>query len=84
VGDNDAAFLGPWANYPLKTDSFLSVEVRGNEIIVITADFRAVYCKAKDRAQLVMHGPTATEDYELLARVWQAANDKARELGWIV
>jgi hypothetical protein len=76
VGDNDAAFLGPWANYPLKTDSFLSVEVRGNEIIVITADFRAVYCKAKDRAQLVMHGP--------LARVWQAANDKARELGWIV
>ena len=52
MGDNDAAFLGPWANYPLKTDSFLSVEVRGNEIIVITADFRAVYCKAKDRAQL--------------------------------
>ena len=68
----------------VKSDPFLSVEVRGNEIIVITADFRAVYCKAKDRAQLVMRGRTATEDYELLARVWQVANDKARELGWIV
>jgi hypothetical protein len=66
-----------------KSDPFLSVEVRGDEIVVITADFRAVYCKAKDRPQLVMRGRTATEDYELLARVWQAANDKARELGWI-
>jgi hypothetical protein len=25
-----------------------------------------------------------TDDNELLARAWQAANDKARELGWIV
>ena len=66
-----------------KSDPFLSVEVRGDEIVVITADFRAVYCKAKDRRQLVMRGRTATEDYELLARVWQAADDKARELGWI-
>jgi hypothetical protein len=64
-----------------KLDPFLSVEVRGDEIIVITADFRAIYCRAKDRPQLVMRGRTATEDYELLARVWQAA--KARELGWI-
>jgi len=24
------------------------------------------------------------DDLELLARAWQAANDKARELGWIV
>ena len=60
-----------------KSDPFLSVEVRGDEIVVITADFRAVYCKAKDRPQLVMRGRTATEDY------WPAANDKARELGWI-
>ena len=66
-----------------KSDPFLSVEARGDEIVVITADFRAVYCKAKDRRQLVMRGRTATEDYELLARVWQAADDKARELGWI-
>jgi hypothetical protein len=35
----------------MKTDPFLSVEVRGDEIIVITADFRAIYLKAKDRPQ---------------------------------
>ena len=68
----------------MRTDPFLSVEVRGDEIIVIKAEFRAVYCKPKDRPQLVLRGRTATDDYELLARVWQAANDKARELGWIV
>jgi len=27
---------------------------------------------------------TETDDYELLARVWEAANAKARELGWIL
>ena len=81
MGDNDAASLGPWTNSPLKTDPFPSVEVRGNEIIVTTADFRAVYGKPNDRPQLVMRGRTATEDYQLLARVWQAAKDKARELG---
>jgi hypothetical protein len=25
-----------------------------------------------------------TDDHELLARAWQAENEKARELGWIV
>jgi hypothetical protein len=25
-----------------------------------------------------------TDDHKLLARAWKAANDKARELGWIV
>ena len=84
MGDNDAASLGPWINSPLTTDPFLSVEVRGKEIIVTKADFRAVYGKPNDRPQLVMRGRTATEGYELLARVWGAANDKARELGWIV
>jgi hypothetical protein len=28
--------------------------------------------------------PDASLDYELLARVWEAANTKARALGWIV
>ena len=27
---------------------------------------------------------TDTDDHEVIARAWQAANDKARELGWIV
>jgi len=36
------------------------------------------------RQVLEAAGVTETADYETLARVWQAANDKARELGWIV
>ena len=55
--------------------------MRGDEIVVITADFRAVYCKAKDRPQLVMRGRTATEDYELLARVWQAQTTRRASWG---
>jgi hypothetical protein len=27
---------------------------------------------------------TQTDDYVVLARAWKLANDKARELGWIV
>jgi hypothetical protein len=33
--------------------------------------------------QLILRKRTESDDYELFARVWQAANDKARELGWI-
>ena len=29
-------------------------------------------------------GSKITDDHELLVQAWQAANDKARELGWIV
>ena len=65
--------------YPLeKSDPFLSVEVRGDEIIVIKADFRAVYCKPKHRPQLVLRGRTATDDYELLARVWRDEVDRKK------
>jgi hypothetical protein len=31
-----------------------------------------------------MRERTKTDDYELLADAWRVANDKARELGWIV
>jgi len=34
--------------------------------------------------QLIMRQRTRTDDQELLAKAWKAANDKARELGWIV
>jgi hypothetical protein len=34
--------------------------------------------------QLKLRRRTDTNDHALLARSWQAANDKARELGWIV
>jgi len=67
-----------------KADPFLSVELRGTEIIVRKADFYAVYYKPTNRPQLILRYRSETNDHELLARVWQAANDKARELGWIV
>jgi hypothetical protein len=68
-----------------KSDQFLSVEVRGDEIIVTQpgSKFRAVYHKPEDRPQLVAKG-TPQGNYDFLAQAWQAANDKARELGWIV
>jgi hypothetical protein len=36
------------------------------------------------KAPLIPTLRTKTDDYELLAKVWHAANNKARELGWIV
>jgi hypothetical protein len=67
-----------------KSDPFLSVELRGTEIIVRKADFYAVYYKSTNQPHLILRYRSETNDHELLARTWQAANDKARELGWIV
>ena len=60
------------------------MELRGDEIIVRTLGFYAAYAKSSDGPQLVLRRRTETNDHALLARSWQAANDKARELGWIV
>jgi hypothetical protein len=46
--------------------------------------FFAVYVKPNNRSELVLKRRTDTGDNVLLVQVWQAANDKARELGWIV
>jgi hypothetical protein len=46
--------------------------------------FRGVYCKRPNLPQLKVRRRTETDDQEVLALAWQAANDKARELGWIV
>ena len=62
----------------------LIAELRGDEIIVRTLGFYAAYAKSSDAPQLVLRRRTETNDHALLARSWQAANDKARELGWIV
>jgi hypothetical protein len=59
------------------------VEERWGEIVVRSARFRAVYFKSSSRQQLVLKGRSETDDYQLLTRAWQAANAKARELGWI-
>jgi hypothetical protein len=62
----------------------LIAEVRGDEIVVRTLGFFAAYAKPSDAPQLILRRRTETNDHELLARAWQAANEKARELGWIV
>ena len=48
------------------------------------AKFRAVYSKQHRHPQLLLRERSRTDDYELLAEAWKVANDKARELGWIV
>ncbi len=71
----------------------LRVEVLGDEIIVIlpATSYGVTYYKPANSAQLFAknflpkndsHAPIT--EAEFLARAWQAANDKARELGWIV
>jgi hypothetical protein len=63
----------------------LHVELRNDEIIVTRSgsNFRAVYHRAEDQPQLVAKG-TPHGNYNFLAQAWVAANDRARELGWIV
>jgi hypothetical protein len=62
------------------------IEVKGRDIVVSfpQARFMAVYYKAAGEPQLILRQRSWCDDYELLAEVWHAANDKARELGWIV
>ena len=63
----------------------LFVVVKDDEIIVTSeTGFRAAYCKRPNLPQLKVRRRTETDDNEVLALAWQAANDKARELGWIV
>jgi hypothetical protein len=62
----------------------LIADVSGDEIIVRTLGFYAVYAKPSNGPQLILRRRTETDDHELLAQAWQEANNKARELGWIV
>jgi hypothetical protein len=66
--------------------SEVSCVVREGELIVSlpSDEFCAVYHKPTNQPQLILKRRTQTDDYVVLARAWQAANDKARELGWIV
>ena len=62
----------------------LFVIVTGDEIVVTSAaGFRAAYCRRPHHPQLIIRRRTDTDDHEVIAQAWQAANDKARELGWI-
>jgi hypothetical protein len=71
----------------------LRVEVRGGDIVVTLpgTSYRAVYHKPADKPGLIatsrfgrwQQGTPMTQP-EFHARAWKLANDKARELGWIV
>ena len=72
----------------------LSVEVQGDDIIVTLPgpSYVVTYYRAAAFPQQLLtkshsgreaQGAPMTQA-EFLARAWKAANDKARELGWIV
>ena len=61
-----------------------TVEVRDGNIVVTFQGFRAIYYKPVGRPQLILRERSKTDDHELISGAWQAANEKARELGWIV
>ena len=72
----------------------LRVEVQGDDIVVTLAGTSYVvtyYRAAAFPQQLLTKSHSGREDQdapmtqaEFHARAWKAANDKARELGWIV
>ena len=77
----------------MTTSADLHVEARERDIVVTMPDtsFRVVYRKPDRAPQLVarldyfqnqQEGPITREEFLTLA--WKLANDKARELGWIV
>jgi hypothetical protein len=76
------------ANYkkvrPAVANHKLDVEVRDRNIVVTSTGFEAVYYRRTDQPYLILRHRTKTDDFELLAQVYQAAVAKARELGWIV
>lgn len=65
----------------------LHVKVRGDDITVTEADHTVTYKKWTDQSHLVLTYSsldlTTRAASEFRARAWAAANDKARELGWI-
>ena len=70
--------------FSLGQSDHVTVVVQDGDIVVSVAGFCAVYYKPNNQPQLILRRRSETDDHTLLARAWQAANDKARELGWIV
>lgn len=75
------------------TDPDLLVEVVDDEIIITVpgSHYSVTYYKPEKSPQLLARRISDTDDRriamtlsEFLARAWRLANDKARELGWIV
>ena len=68
----------------MNTEPHLNVKVNDDEIVVTEngSDFVAIYQRAEYEPELIskgkLYGPR-----EFLMRAWLAANEKARELGWV-
>ena len=76
------------------SESALHVEVDGDIIVVMdpSTKYYALCTKPSGRAEMLAHGVVQhltllrrrpTKDRTLLAAAYQAANENARELGWI-
>ena len=63
-------------------------EVRESDGLIVVREpftrFFAIYSKHFDQPKLVLRRCSPTKDHALIEGSRQAANDKARELGWIV
>ena len=70
--------------FSLGQSDHVTVVVQDGDIVVSVAGFCAVYYKPNNQPQLILRRRSETDDQTLLAQAWRAANDKARELGWIV
>jgi hypothetical protein len=70
----------------LNTSETFEVMVQGGDIVVTfpKCGFRAAYYNPAGQPQLILRERTKTDDNDVMAQAWQAANAKARKLGWIV
>ena len=74
------------------TDPFLRVEMRDGEIVIamVGTNYRVTFRELADFPGLsashnIRDDPDAPiTRHEFLAAAWKLANEKARELGWIV
>ena len=62
------------------------VGVHDGLIVVLesSSHFYAIYGKSQDQRRLLLERRRPTKDQRLVDKARQAANAKARELGWIV
>jgi hypothetical protein len=69
------------------------IEVQGNEIVVTMegTNFKVIYYKPTGSPQLMAKWYSTKDKHageakraQFLSDAWRAANEKARELGWIV
>ena len=86
-------YAGVKGHFGLMTAPELHIEVHNDKIFVSLpgSHYSVTYYKPADSPQLMARRGTDKDDprvamtrAEFLALAWQAANAKARELGWIV